>query len=172
MTRKGLSLSALAVEFGLDRRTVAKRLSDAGVRPIARSGKAELYSVPAAARALLSGAAPASSSPAAPHVSAAALLDGLALPLDEALSFDAEEELLEVGAYAREVGLAPERLAALVLYGLPLLPPARRGGPARVSRPHAVIWRTLFALVLEQCGGDGDALDLAAEASKIRELAA
>src|SRR5438132_1368354 len=43
MTPRGWSISALAVELGADRRTIARAIADAGVRSVDETGGAALY---------------------------------------------------------------------------------------------------------------------------------
>lgn len=56
MTPKGWSISALAVEFGRDRRTVAAAV--AGLTPIGREGRADLYRLTDVLPALVGGGRP------------------------------------------------------------------------------------------------------------------
>lgn len=57
MTPKGWSISALAVEFRMDRRTVAGKIAD--IEPVSETGSAKLYRLADVAEALVGGGKPA-----------------------------------------------------------------------------------------------------------------
>ena len=57
-----------------------------------------------------------------------------------------------------------------MIFGFPILPPAEGEKIARVSRPHAELWRLMFGLLIGTLGGNGMALHLGREAHKLRGL--
>lgn len=57
MTPQGWSISALAVEFRMDRRTVASRIAD--IEPVSETGNAKLYRLADVAEALVGAGKPA-----------------------------------------------------------------------------------------------------------------
>lgn len=162
------TVNRLAEAFDVDRRTVRKRLQRAGVKPAEVDGRERRFDLAQAAPALVEPQ-PAASPPRTSDTLAADLLEALALPQELLLPWD-HEEVVPLDTYREELGLKPRDFAELVLYGLPILPPAEGEKVARVSRPHAERWRTLFAGHIEQLGGDGQAVALGSEAARLRGL--
>lgn len=105
--------------------------------------------------------------PVAPE--AKQILEGLILPRDQIMPW-LHENVVTFPEYARHAELSEGELFTLMLYGLPLLPPARGEKLARVSIPHADRWRALFAAWVEGLGGDGYSANLGAEAQRLRGL--
>ena len=166
MTPKAWSVNALSVEFSIDRRTVAKRLSQAGLRPP--------YRLEAAARVLLGDLQPGGEGGVRTcrlQLGPRQVMERLQLPLACVVPWS-HSEVMDLDTYQRSIGLDPKggEIIDLISFGFPLLPPAPGERLARVSKPHADLWRALFSLVIGMCGGNPEALHLGEEARRIRGL--
>jgi len=80
------------------------------------------------------------------------LVEMMALPEAELLPW-LHADVMTVTAYREEAGLHSDEFVRLLIYGLPLLPPAEEGGEGLVSRPHADRWRLLFEAYVRSLGG-------------------
>ena len=165
MTPALYSISGLATEFRMDRRTVAKRLAD--LRPAEVRGRTRLYRLSDAAQALVRPAGRHNGSRKPPGQ----LLDEIAIPLEFLVPW-VHDEVMTLREYEESLGFkkCDGEILDWIVYGFPILPPAPGEEVARVSRPHAELWRLLFGGCIQMLGGDGMALRLGEEARRIRGL--
>ena len=174
MTPKSWSINALATEFRLDRRTVARRLSQAGVAPAGNKAGAPTFRLSDAARALLAGSQgePAKGGRTCRlQLEPATVLERLQIPVPYLVPWS-HPDVIPLDEYERSLGLDPKcgEILDWLSFGFPIVPPAPGEKLARVSRPHADLWRALFGLVIGLTGGNPDALHLGEEARRIRGL--
>jgi len=177
MQRTHWSLSALSVELGIDRRTLAKRI-DRGAVPVAdRRGKG------GAPRYRLSDVLRALDKPIGRSRDVANALATLELSA-EALMPWAHDGVVPLGEYLVSLGIEgpfedhEDEIRTLLAYGMPVLPPAEGDSlrPAdgdrlpRVSLPHAELWRAQFSYMIERAGGNGNATYLGREVLRLRGL--
>lgn len=165
MTRKGWSISALSTELEVDRRTVAKRLSEAGVRPIGERAGAPVYDLRDAVEAVLRTYQ--SRAKAGDHAS-----DTRGIFLQQKIPTAAiipwsHSEVVTFPEYEEHAGLDEGETVSLLVYGFPFYPPAEGEKHGRVSIPHADRWRWLFGLLVTARGGDGDSLRLIDEVNRL-----
>ena len=165
MTPGLYSISGLATEFRIDRRTVAKRLAD--VRPAQVRGRTRLYRMSDVAQALIRPAGRHNGSRKPPGQ----LLDEIAMPLEFLVPW-AHDQVMTLREYEESIGLDHDdgEILDWIVYGFPILPPAPGEQLARVSRPHAELWRLLFGGCIQMLGGNGLSLRLGEEWRRIRGL--
>lgn len=100
---------------------------------------------------------------------ASKILGSLLLTMEELIPW-IQGDVVTFPEYATRAGISEDEVFTLMLYGMPLLPPAEGEKIARISVPHADRWRGMFAIYVEGLGGDGLSNQLGAEAHRLRGL--
>ena len=95
------------------------------------------------------------------------LLRGLWMRVEWMIPWD-HAEVMTLTDYEASVGLPRDgEILDWMRLGLPLLPPAPGEKIARVSKPHAELWRAFMGTLIERCGGDGRALRIGEEMRRL-----
>ena len=142
MQPKNWSVNALSVELRVDRRTVAKRLAEAGTPPVEIRGRTKLYRLPDAIEAIVRPLKPAPSQRVfKPTPFSRDLLSSVRLCQNELIPW-LHSDVVTLTEYENELGIdSPPRAEIFdwIAFGFPIIPPAEGEKAARVSRPHAAL---------------------------------
>lgn len=152
MTPHGWSVNALATELGRDRRTIAKRLAEAGVEPVEVNGRVRLYRLRDALDVLEAPPSPQPARSAAYGSNAERVFDfAMASPRRYKLSGLAVQSWNGVAAL---FGASDDDIREWLRFGCPYLRSgdAETGKGWKFSIPHLGRWIALWGAALDRMG--------------------